>query len=131
VFAACAWGLAQSGDRGDTWEYRTDGLHATYCRAVALVGDTVLVSASNGPRGGQSALYRGGAAGGALERCTDGLPESFDSNIDSLSLDAAPDEGVAAFGTADGRIFASTDEGGSWSQVAEGLPAALCLVLMP
>ena len=131
VFAACAWGLGQSGDRGDTWEYRTEGLHATYCRAVALVGDTVLVSASNGPRGSQSALYRGAAAGGALERCTNGLPGSFDSNIDSLALDAAPDHGLAVFGTADGRVFASTDEGGSWSEVADALSPVLCLVLLP
>ena len=27
-----------------------DGLHAPYCRAVTLIGDTVLISASTGPR---------------------------------------------------------------------------------
>jgi len=131
VFAACAWGLAASSDRGDSWEYRTDGLHATYCRGVALVGDTVLVSASNGPRGGRSGIYRGSVTGGPLERCREGLPEWFDDNIDSSCLDAAPDHGVAAFGTGNGRVFASTDEGSTWSQVAEGQPSIRCLVLMP
>ncbi len=131
VFAACAWGLAASSDRGESWDYRTDGLHATYCRGVAVVGDTVLVSASNGPRGGRSGLYRGAVTGGALERCREGLPEWFDDNIDSACLDAAPDHGVAAFGTGDGHVFASTNQGSSWRQVAEGLPSVRCLVLMP
>jgi hypothetical protein len=133
VFAACAWGLAVSADRGDRWAFRTDGLHATYCRGVALIGDSVLVSASNGPRGGRSALYRGAAVGDAgapLERCRSGLPEWFDSNIDSLALDAAPDRGVAAFGTDDGRVFVSQDEGRTWEQAVDGLPAVLCLLVM-
>jgi hypothetical protein len=131
VFAACAWGLAVSSDRGDTWDYRTDGLHATYCRGVALVGDAVLVSASSGPRGSRSALYRGEVTGRSLEKCAAGLPEWFDSNVDSLALDGAPDHGVAAFGTSDGRVFASSDEGRTWSQVTDGLPPVLSLLLMP
>jgi hypothetical protein len=132
VYAACARGLAVSEDRGASWTFRTDALHATYCRSVALCGETVLLSASNGPRGDRSALYRGPAAGGAgFERCRDGLPEWFDRNVDSLCLDAAPDHGVAAFGTADGRVFASTDEGATWTEVASDLPPATCVALLP
>jgi hypothetical protein len=131
VFAACAWGMAASMDRGDRWEFRTDGLHATYCRAVALCGDVLLVSASNGPRGGRSALYRTGREGGAFERCSVGLPGWFGGNIDSLCLDAVPDRGVAAFGTAEGSVFVSADEGASWDEAASGLPSVRCLQLMP
>jgi hypothetical protein len=131
VYAACAGGLAVSDDDGDSWDVRTDGLHATYCRAVALCGDAVLVSASNGPRGGRSALYRGAKDGGPFERCQGALPQWFDDNVDSYCLDAIPDDGVAAFGTGDGRVFASTDQGSTWAQVADGLPSIRCVLLMP
>ncbi len=131
VYAACANGLAVSGDAGDTWTYRTEGLHAPYCRGVALCGDAVLVSASNGPRGGRSAVYRAARHGGPLQRCTAGLPDWFDDNVDSACLDAMPDEGVAAFGTGDGRVFASTDQGSTWAEAGSGLPSIRCVLLMP
>ncbi len=131
VFGACARGLAVSRDRGDSWTMRTDGLHATYCRGVARCGETVLVSASTGPGGSRSAVYRGGVEDGSFERCRTGLPEWFNDNVDSPCLDAAPDQGVAAFGTGDGRLFVSTDEGSTWSQVASGLPDIRCVTVMP
>ena len=98
---------------------------------VALSGETLLVSASDGPRGGRSAVYRGALRGGAFERCRSGLPEWFDDNIDSLCLDALPDAGAAAFGTEDGRVFASTDEGVAWTEVATGLGPVGCVLLIP
>jgi hypothetical protein len=108
---------------------RSDGLHAKYCRGVAVVGETVLVSASNGPRGGRAAVYRGSVDGGPLERCRNGLPEWFDGNIDSSCLDAIPE--LAAFGTEDGRIFASADEGATWAVAVDGLPQIECLLVAP
>lgn len=129
VLAACARGLAVSEDRGDSWTLRTDGLHARYCRGVAVCGDVVLVSASNGPGGGHSAVYRGRLHGDSLERCREGLPDWFGDNIDSYCLDAVPD--LAAFGTADGRVFASRDQGGAWAEVASDLPSVHCLLVMP
>src|SRR5205807_9259184 len=90
VLAACARGLAVSEDRGDSWTTRTEGLHAAYCRGVAVCGDTVLLSASTGPRGGRSALYRAPAEGGTFEKCDRGLPDWFDDNIDSSCLAATP-----------------------------------------
>lgn len=131
IYAACARGLAVSEDRGDSWAYRTDGLHATYCRGVALCDDAVLVSASGGPRGGRAAVYRGPRDGGTFERCTAGLPEWFGSNIDSLCLDAMPNDGVAAFGTQGGRVFVSREQGSSWSEAASGLPAVRCVLVVP
>jgi len=131
VFAACGRGLAVSEDRGGSWAMRTEGLHAVYCRGVALSGDTVLVSASTGPRGGRSGLYRAAAHGGPFERCRSGLPEWFEGNIDSACLDALPDEGVAAFGTEDGGVFASTDEGATWAAVATSLCPVRCVLMLP
>jgi photosystem II stability/assembly factor-like uncharacterized protein len=113
-------GLARSNDGGQSWTVTSDGLHASYCRAVAVSDQTVLLSASTGPRTRQGALYRGSIAGDTFERCHKGLPEWFPSNIDTGCL--ALDGTNAAFGTDDGRVFVSTDTGGSWTQTAAGLP---------
>jgi hypothetical protein len=131
VLAACAGGLASSTDRGATWTHRTDGLEARYSRAVAVCGHLLLMSTSNGPRGGHAGVYRGGLAEGAFERCRDGLPEWFDDNIDTYCLEALPDGSFAAFGTSDGGVFASTDQGSSWEQRASGLPPVQRVLLMP
>jgi len=131
VLAACAGGLAVSEDRGETWTLRADGLEAPYSRAVAVCGDAILVSASSGPRGGRSAVYRGTLAGGRFERCRDGLPEWFDDNIDSMCLDALPDGSFAVFGTSDGQLFGSRDAGSSWSELASGLPVVLRVLVLP
>jgi hypothetical protein len=131
VLAACAGGLAVSEDRGATWTLRADGLEAPYSRAVSVCGDAVLVSASSGPRGGRSAVYRGALAHGGFERCRDGLPEWFDANIDSSCLDALTDGSFAAFGTSDGNLFGSRDAGSSWSELASGLPAVRRVLVLP
>jgi len=131
VLAACAGGLAVSADRGTTWTLRADGLDAPYSRGVAICGDTVLVSASSGPRGGRSAVYRGTLAGGGFERCRDGLPEWFDDNIDTMRLDGLPDGSFAAFGTSDGQLFGSRDAGSSWTELASGLPVVLRVLVLP
>jgi hypothetical protein len=131
VLAACAGGLAVSADRGSTWTMRTDGLETRYSRAVAVCGDALLLSSSNGPRGGRSAVYRGALAGGPLERCRSGLPEWFDDNIDTHCLDSLPNGTWAAFGTADGRLFSSRDQGASWQSLASGLPPIACVLVLP
>ena len=66
VFAAAAEGLWVSADGGDSWATETEGLHARYCRAVALTDDAALVSASTGPGGRRAALYRLDLDGGPL-----------------------------------------------------------------
>jgi hypothetical protein len=122
VLAAGAVGLAMSVDGGLSWRIEREGLHATYARAVAVAGDRILVSVSNGPRGGRGAVYRGGLEpGAAFERCTEGLPEWFDGNIDSGWLDARGSE--VAFGTGDGEVFVSQDAGERWTRAATGLPS--------
>lgn len=131
VLAACAGGLATSADRGTTWTMRREGLEAPYSRAVVVCGDAVLVSASNGPRGGRAGVYRGDIRGGPFERCTAGLPGWFDDNIDTYCLDALNDGSFAAFGTSDGRLFGSEDAGSTWSELASDLPAVQHVLVLP
>jgi hypothetical protein len=128
VLAACAPGLALSRDGGDTWEIDRDGLHGPYCRAAAVAADHLLVSASTGPFTDRAAVYRRPMeARGPFERCTEGLPEWFPSNVDSHCLVA--DGTTVALGTAEGEVFRSTDAGASWERVAKELPAVQAVVL--
>lgn len=121
VLAAGAVGLAVSEDGGASWRIERDGLRSTYARAVAVAGDSILVSASDGPRGGHAAVYRTAfGPGSGLEKCTEGLPEWFDGNIDTGWLVASGPTG--AFATNDGRVFVSDDAGVTWRQAATGLP---------
>jgi hypothetical protein len=125
VVAACARGLTGSDDGGDTWIIETDGLHATYCRAVAVGDGTLYLSASLGPRGGRAALYRIPITGGRFEKCSDGLPEWFSSNINTACVAATGSE--VAFGTEDGSVFLSRDSGRTWEEWASGLPPVRCV----
>ena len=122
ALAAGAVGLAVSVDGGSSWRIEREGLHATYARAVAVAGDRILLSVSNGPRGGRGAVYLTALEpGSTFERCTEGLPEWFDGNIDSGWLDAQGSE--VAFGTGDGEVFVSGDAGGRWTRAATDLPS--------
>ena len=127
AFAATAIGMAITRDGGASWEFTEEGLHAAYCRAVALAGDVILLSASTSHTGKKSALYRRDLEGNAFERCTEGLPEWFADNVDTYCLDAGA--GSAALGTSDGIVFVSEDAGRSWSKLAAGLPPISCVVL--
>ncbi|MFQ5520753.1 MAG: hypothetical protein ACE5FK_05100, partial [Candidatus Methylomirabilia bacterium] len=126
VLAAAAVGLGVSSDRGGSWRFETDGLHARYLRAVAVAGDRVLVSASTGPEGTRAALYRKRLGQNErFERCRQGLPEWFTSNIDTSCLAASG--ATAAFGTDEGLLFCSTDGGRSWEIVSKDLPRVRCV----
>jgi photosystem II stability/assembly factor-like uncharacterized protein len=128
VLAAAYEGLGLTRDGGDSWEFLTAGMHAHYCRAVAVAGDVVLVSASTGPGGKRAALYRRPLDGGAdFARCRAGLPTWFGDNIDTGCLAAAGSTAVA--GTEDGRLFRSGDAGENWALIAQGLPPIRSVLL--
>jgi len=113
VLAATAYGLASSEDRGANWETLDQGLEPHYARAVAAAGDTVLLSASAGPGGGQAALYR--LSGERFERCD--LPDPFGGNLDTHRLVA--DGEVVAAALPSGDVYLSEDAGESWERIAE------------
>lgn len=123
VLAASAYGLARSEDGGATWETIDEGLERGYCRAVAAAGDTVLLSASSGPGGGQAALYR--LEGERFEKCD--LPDPFGGNLDTHRLVAQG--AVVAAALPNGDLSLSKDAGEAWEMIAQGLPAVRCLSL--
>jgi hypothetical protein len=127
ALAAAAAGFGVSRDGGDSWDFTTAGLHAHYLRAVAVAGDTVLVTASTGPSGRRAALYRRPLDGNAsFERCRAGLPQWFSDNIDTACLAASG--AMVVFGTDDGQVFWSFDAGATWDLAAKGLPEVHCVL---
>lgn len=129
VLAATAEGLAISQDRGNSWSFDRTNLHANYSRAVAVCGETILMTVSMGPSGAKAAIYRRPLdEPGTFEKCEPGLPEWLKDNINTGTL--ATFRNMAAFGTCDGQIFFSNDAGLTWKQIAASLPEILCVNLM-
>lgn len=126
VLVAAAVGLGISEDGGDSWRFDTQGLHGHYLRAVTVAGDHVLISASTGPGSTRAALYRRRLGQNArFEKCRQGVPDWFGSNIDTSCLAASGSTAVC--GTAAGLLFLSSDAGVSWKPVVKGLPAIQCV----
>jgi hypothetical protein len=118
VFAATARGLAVS-HNGHDFEFRTDGLHAPYCRAVAVMEGRALFSASTGPRTVRGRLYTCPLWEDAIEPVTDGLPEWFEDNVDTHCIAV---DGPRAFVGHDDTVWVSDDRGATWSILTAGLP---------
>ena len=120
VVVAAAIGFGESDDNGNSFRFTTDGLHASYCRAVAIADGYVLVTASTGPFTKQGAVYRRPLDSDApFARCWAGLPEWFEGNIDTFQL--AAKGATVVIGTYDGQLFVSGDAGASWRLVADDL----------
>jgi hypothetical protein len=122
VMAAAAIGLCISRDGGLTWDVEREGMHASYCSAVAFVGDDVLVSASVDHFAAQGAIYRRRVDGhDSLAAVGGGLPEWIEGIADTGCIAT----GASAVALADrkGNLYVSADTGRSWSRRAGGLPA--------
>ena len=128
LLAATARGLAVSRDRGDSWDMDARGLHATYARAVALSGSTILLSVARGPGGQDAALYRRSLDGDEpFAHCRDALPDHFDGNIDTHGLVADGPNAVMA--GPDGALYCSADSGHTWRRTLAGLPVVHALLI--
>jgi photosystem II stability/assembly factor-like uncharacterized protein len=122
VMAAAAIGLCTSRDGGRTWDVEQEGLHASYCSAVAFAGDDVLVSASLDHFAAQGAIYRRPVDGpGPLVAIAGGLPKWIGGIADTGCI--ATQGAAVAIADRNGNLYVSGDTGRSWSRRADGLPA--------
>lgn len=123
IFAATAHGLAQTRN-GHDFDFRTNGLHAKYCRAVLVLDDLVLVSASTGPSTSKGRLYRAGLWEGPFEPVVSGLPDWFDENLNTHCIAQFDGSIFVGVGTT---VWVSDDLGVTWETAATGLAKITCL----
>ena len=128
VIAASAIGLCVSRDGGATWTVEQEGLHASYCSAVAFAGDEVLVSASADHFAAQGRVYRRPVDGHHVLAPVGGLPEWTEGIVDTGCI-ASRDSSVA-FADREGNLHVSTDGGRSWSLCASRLPLPSGVVIL-
>lgn len=129
VIAAAAIGLCVSRDSGATWTVEQEGLHASYCSAVAFSSSDILVSASRDPFATQGALYRRPIDGsGPLVPVGAGLPRWIDGIADTGCI--ATRGSALAVADKAGNLYVSADGGRTWSCRANGLPTTSSVLIV-
>jgi photosystem II stability/assembly factor-like uncharacterized protein len=139
LYAQNHHGVYRSDDAGATWASIADGLPSDFgfvMLAHPTRPGTVWVlpleaDARRVPPKGRLRLHRSRDGGRSWSEVGDGLPDQAWTAVlrDAACItgrddDAAP---LVAFGTRDGCVYASTDEGESFTQVAAHLPDVLSL----
>ena len=125
-------GTHRSDDGGQTWTEITEGLPTNFGFACAIHPhdrDSFFTTVLDPGHGrtmpdGAVAVWRTRDAGGSWERLSNGLPQqnAFVGVLrEGMATDTHDEPGVY-FGTSTGQLFASTDEGDSWSEIASYLP---------
>jgi hypothetical protein len=121
VVAASAIGLCISRDAGATWTIERDGLHASYCSAVAFSGDDILVSASTDHFAAQGRIYRRPIRpDGHTVAVEDGLPTWINGIADTGCI-ATNGPTIVVVDRA-GTLYLSTEFGLAWSRSSSELP---------
>lgn len=128
VIAAAAVGLCISHDGGAIWTVEQDGLHASYCSAVAFLGDDIVVAASTDHFAEQGAVYRRALTGRRYLEPVGGLPRWIDGIADTRCI--ATQASAAAVADRAGNLWLSTDSGQTWVRRAEGLPAPSSVLIL-
>jgi photosystem II stability/assembly factor-like uncharacterized protein len=125
-------GVHRSDDQGQSWTEITDGLPSEFGFAAAAHPhdrDTFYVVPLDPGHGrvmpdGQAAVWRTRDAGSSWQRLVEGLPQR-DAHVgvlrEGMAIDTHDEPGLY-FGTSTGQLFASNDEGDSWSEIASYLP---------
>lgn len=137
LYAQNHHGVYRSDDDGVTWTSIADGLPSDFGFAMVahprrpgvIWNFPLTADAERFPVERRCRVFRSTDAGGSWEPMTRGLPTvPFYPSVlrDAMCTDNADPAGVY-FGTRSGEVFASRDEGASWTQVAAHLPDVLCV----
>ncbi|HEX4448873.1 MAG TPA: hypothetical protein VH044_19165 [Polyangiaceae bacterium] len=115
VVAASAVGLCISRDAGATWTIEREGLHASYCSAVAFSGDDILVAASSDHFASEGRIYRRPIRpDGGIAAVEGGLPARIEGIADTGCI-ATSGSTIAVVDGA-GTLYVSTEFGWAWSR---------------
>ena len=125
-------GVHRSDDAAQSWTEITEGLPSEFGFAAAAHPhdrDTFYVAPLDGAHGrvmpeGKAAVWRTRDAGSSWQRLDAGLPqENAHLGVlrEGMAIDRHDQPGLY-FGTSTGQLYASADEGDSWSEIASYLP---------
>jgi len=137
LYAQNHHGVYRSDDGGATWTSIADGLPTDFGFAIVahphrggvVYSYPIEADGMRFPPDKRCAVYRSTDAGASWEALSDGLPGTpyFGAVLrDALCTDDAEVAGVY-FGTRNGDVYASPDEGDTWRLVASHLPDVLCV----
>ncbi len=132
LYAQNHHGVYRSDDAGDTWVSIADGLPTDFGFTMVVHAhdpDTIYVfpivaDSERIPPEGKARVWRSRDAGQTWQELGGGdLPDGFFSAVmrDAMCTDGADPLGVYV-GARNGTIFASADEGDSWTEIAQNLP---------
>jgi photosystem II stability/assembly factor-like uncharacterized protein len=134
-------GVWRSSDGGRSWEDITDGLPTTFGFPIAAHprdGKSIWTLPLNGDSAGRyppdaaAAVWKSEDGGASWRACRAGLPQQacfFTVLRQAMATDGLDPAGVY-FGTNTGSVFASKDEGETWSEIARHLPTVLSVEVM-
>lgn len=129
------FGVYRSENDGRTWDEITEGLPSEFGFPMEVHPrdrNTVWVIPLT-PDGrympdGQVAVWRSNNGGASWQQLTEGLPSQAYLGVlrEGLAVDSLDRVGVY-FGTSTGQIFASRNEGDSWTRIGDHLPGVLAV----
>ena len=137
LFLQNHWGLYRSDDWGDTWQDIANGVPSDFGFAMQMHPhdpDTVYIVPIQSDEfrvvpEAKLRVYRTQNAGKSWKPLADGLPQerAFESVLrDGLTADTREPAGIY-FGTRSGKLFASSDNGERWKEIADSLPSICCV----
>ncbi|MDR7281176.1 WD40/YVTN/BNR-like repeat-containing protein [Catenuloplanes atrovinosus] len=136
-YAQVHHGVYRSDDGAATWVSIADPLPGDFgfpmvahpSRPGTIYNFPMIADMDRYPADHRCRVFRSTDAGASWEPLSEGLPtEPFYPSVlrDAMCVDQGDPAGVY-FGAKSGEVFASLDEGDSWSRVAAHLPTVLCV----
>lgn len=134
-------GVWRSSDGGRSWDFAGEGLPSTFGFPIAVHprdAEMVWTLPLNGDMAGRyppdakAAVWKSSDGGATWSAKRAGLPQTscfFTVLRQSMATDLADPAGVY-FGTNSGSVFASTDEGETWDEIARHLPTILSVEVL-
>lgn len=137
LFLQNHWGLYRSDDWGDHWHDMANGVPSDFGFAMQMHPhdpETVYVvpiesDMTRWVAGAKLRVWCTRDAGASWEPLSQGLPrgDAYETVLrDALAADTLLPAGIY-FGTRNGKLYGSADEGGSWREIADGLPSIACV----